>query len=64
MMQKSVFIHATEVAEELGVSNAHAYKLIRELNMELSKKGFLIIRGRISKQYFNERVYGRGKGGE
>lgn len=33
----------------LGVSQAYAYKLIRQLNEELQDKGFVTIRGRVSR---------------
>jgi predicted DNA-binding transcriptional regulator AlpA len=42
-MKKSTFIHAKEVATELGVSEAHAYKMVRVMNSELKKKGFIVI---------------------
>lgn len=57
-MKKSTFIHAKEVATELGVSEAHAYKIVRVMNSELKKKGFIVISGRVSRLYFNEKVYG------
>lgn len=40
-MQNSLFIRADEISEELGVSIAYAYKLVRQLNAELSKKGLV-----------------------
>ena len=52
------FIRADEVAEELDVSKSYAYKVIKQLNDELSAKGYITVAGRISRQYFNERVYG------
>lgn len=57
MTEKS-FIRADEVAEELDVSKSYAYKVIKQLNDELSAKGYITVAGRISRQYFNERVYG------
>ena len=57
------FIRAEEVAEELGISKPYAYKIIRQLNEELKGKGFITISGRVSRQYFNERLYGAGKEG-
>ena len=62
-MKKGIFIHAKEVATELGISEAHAYKLVRGLNSELKRNGFIVISGRVSRAYFNEKVYGCGKGG-
>ena len=55
------FMRVEEVADELDVSVSYAYKVIRRLNNELKEKGFVTIAGRISRQYFNERVYGSGK---
>lgn len=55
------FMRVEEVADELGVSVSYAYKVIRRLNDELKEKGFVTIAGRISRQYFNERVFGTGK---
>ena len=57
-MTDKTFMRADEVAEELDVSKAYAYKIIRQLNDELSTKGFITVAGRISRQYFNERIYG------
>ena len=51
------FMSAMEVAEELGVSKAYAYKVIRELNEELRSKGFQTVSGRINRIYFKERFY-------
>ena len=56
------FICAEEVARELSVSKPYAYKLIKRLNDELEEKGFITISGRVNRQYFNERLYGMGKG--
>lgn len=56
------FICAEEVAQELSVSKPYAYKPIKRLNDELKEKGFITISGRVNRQYFNERLYGMGKG--
>ena len=60
-MDNKLFMRADEVAKELGVSQAYAYKLIKELNEELKAKGFITITGRVNRQYFYERLYGAGK---
>ena len=52
-------IHATEVAEELGVSVPYAYKIVRKLNEELQKKGYMTVSGKVSRKYFHERFYGK-----
>lgn len=41
MTEKS-FIRVDEVAEELDVSKSYAYKVIKQLNDELSAKGYLL----------------------
>ena len=61
MSNNTLFINADEVAEELGVSKPYAYKLVKRLNEELKEKGFLVISGRVSRQYFMEKVYGSAK---
>lgn len=58
------FIKAEEVAEMLEISKAHAYKIIRQLNDELEAKGFITISGRVSRQYFLERLYGNSPDGK
>ena len=63
-MTNQIFMRANEVAEELGVSIAYAYKLIRELNAELQKSGYITINGRVSRQYFKEKLYGNNSEGE
>ena len=57
-MQKNLFIKAEEIAKELGVSKPYAYKLIRKLNDELKSKGFITISGKVSRQFFEEKIYG------
>lgn len=57
-MTNNLFISAKEVAQDLQVSDSYAYRLIRKLNQELEGQGYVIIKGKISRQYFEERVYG------
>lgn len=47
----------TEVAEQLGTSKAYAYKVIRKLNAELAKEGCLVVQGKVSRAYFEERFF-------
>ena len=49
-MQKQSFMRADEVAQELGISKSHAYKVIHGLNEELQEKGYLTISGRVNRQ--------------
>ena len=57
-IREKSFYQAADIVEVLGVSQAYAYKLIRQLNEELQDKGFVTIRGRVSRKYFEERIYG------
>lgn len=47
-----------DVKKILGIADTKAYEYIRILNEELSKKGFLTVRGRVPKVYFEERFFG------
>ena len=55
-MASSNFMKAEDVAEELGISQAYAYKIIRQLNAELEKKGIITLAGRVNRRYFIERL--------
>ena len=49
-----------EVAQELGISKSHAYKVIHKLNAELREKGYLTISGRVNRNFFMEKFcYGK-----
>ncbi len=60
-MANKLFISAKEVARELEVSDSYAYRLVRKLNDELEKQGFMFVKGKISPKNFEERVYGMSK---
>ena len=57
-MDSKVYYTAMEVANLLGVSRAKGYKIVRELNEELTKKGYIVIAGKIPKKFFEEQYYG------
>ena len=57
-MQNNMLIGATEIAQELDVSKAFAYKVVRELNEELKKRGYIVIAGKVSRRFFEEKFYG------
>lgn len=58
MRTNELFMSAAEISTITGMSEAYAYKIIKQLNKELQEKGFMTIRGRVSKDYFQERIYG------
>lgn len=58
-------IGAEEVSHATGMSKAYSYKLIHRLNEELSERGYLTIPGKISRAYFESRLFGcASKSGE
>lgn len=59
-MESKRFLNVNDVADYLDISVPTAYKIIRRLNDELSKKGYLTVSGRVSKTYFEQKVYGDG----
>lgn len=57
-MEDKSFLNAQDIAEYMDISVSKAYTIIRELNNELKKKGFITVAGKVSRKYFEERVYG------
>lgn len=51
------FLKATDVAQLLQVSETTAYRIIKKLNDELKEQGKIVIAGKISRKYFEEKVY-------
>ena len=56
--ENKMYITANELAEILGVSVGHAYKIIRKLNHELENDGYIVIAGKIPRRYLEKRWYG------
>lgn len=57
-MRECLFYTAPEIAEMLGISKGHAYKLVKQLNEELANRGYITIAGKVPKKYFAEHYYG------
>ncbi len=55
--EPSKFMRVDEVAAMLDISKSHAYKIMQQLNKELEEKGKIVMSGRISRRYFEERMY-------
>ena len=62
MMNEKSFMRVEEVAATLDVSKSYAYKIVQKLNSELKAKGYITISGRVSRQYFMEKVCYGGEG--
>lgn len=60
MVEKN-FFDVDEVAQAMGISKSYAYKVVRQLNAELAKMGYLTVSGRVNRQYFLERTCYTGK---
>lgn len=50
------FMKVEDVANELGVSKSYAYKMVQQLNSELSNLGYITVAGRVNKEYFLEKL--------
>lgn len=60
-MNEKLYYNATDIAVMLGISMGKSYKILREMNEELSKNGFLTIAGKVPVAYFREKWYGAAK---
>ena len=49
---------AKDISEICGISESKSYQIIRQLKEELDKKGYLTFRGRVSRAFFYEKMYG------
>ncbi|MFL2100058.1 transcriptional regulator [Desemzia sp. FAM 23989] len=56
-VQRHEFYRVEDVMEMLNVQQTKAYSIIRKLNKELQDQGKIIVSGRVSKRYFDERMY-------
>ena len=51
-----LFMNADEVAKEMNVSKAYAYKIIQKLNDEMKKMGYITVSGKVNRKYFLKKV--------
>lgn len=57
-MENKQFLTAQDVAQFMGISVPMAYKIIRRLNDELVAGGYITVSGKVSRSYFEKKVYG------
>lgn len=57
MVENQIFISVKEICKTLSVSESKAYSIVRELNKELSDKGYMVLPD-VSRKYIEERFYG------
>lgn len=55
-------IGAEEVAKALNTSKGYAYKVIRKLNEEMEEKDILVVKSKVSADYFAKRYFGKDGG--
>lgn len=56
-MEEKRFLNASDISSLMDVSMSKAYKIIKELNNELRKSGYIVVSGRVSRVYFEKKVY-------
>ena len=54
-MNEKIYYNAEDISKMLGVSMGKSYKILREMNRDLSGRGFLTIAGKIPVEYFREK---------
>lgn len=55
-IKKHEFYRVEDVMQMLEISQTKAYQIIKRLNNELRAQGKIVIAGRVSKKYFDERL--------
>lgn len=58
------FLYLEDVMKITGFKETKCRNIIKELNSELKKKGYMIFRGRVSEKYFHERCFPNEKAPE
>ena len=56
LSESKIMLTADDVAELLEIKRSRAYAIIRQLNAELKAQGKLVLRGRVNRQYFLEKI--------
>ena len=57
-VQPRQMMDCEDVMAALSVSESAAYKIIRRLNEELKAANYITVRGKVSRAYFEKRIYG------
>jgi len=57
-MDEKRFLNVSDVAKYMNISVPLAYKIIRKLNEELNGMGYITVSGKVSRKYFEDKVYG------
>jgi hypothetical protein len=57
-MENKRFLDVNDVANYMNISTSKAYKVMRSLNDELKASGYIVIAGKVSRAYFEKKIYG------
>ena len=57
-MRTGYMMTVEDVMNELGVKRSKAYSILKELNEELAKEGYVAVRGKIPRPYWETKFYG------
>ena len=61
-MRTNYMMTVDDVMEELGVKRSKAYSILKQLNDELVKEGYVAVRGKIPRPYWETKFYGCSEG--
>lgn len=57
-MRTNYMMTVDDVMNELGVKRGKAYSILKQLNEELVKDGYMAVRGKIPRPYWETKFYG------
>lgn len=57
-MRTNYMMTVEDVMSELGVKRSKAYSILKQLNNELTKEGYVAVRGKIPRPYWETKFYG------
>ena len=55
-MRTNYMMTVDDVMEELGVKCSKAYSILKQLNDELAKEGYVAVRGKIPRPYWETKI--------
>lgn len=63
-MNEKLYYTAVEIAQMIGVGRTTAYGIVKQMNEELKSRGFLAVRGKVPKEFFDAKYFGGTRGKE
>lgn len=57
-MNEKLFLTVIDVQQIMSISRSKAYEIISKLNKELEDDGYITVRGKVSRKYFESKVFG------